>query len=51
MVTIDGFQSAEFQQLLRKQNIETKYLSVDKKKDPYISLLQILILLLDFPSY
>lgn len=36
-VSTDGFQSADTRQLLRKQNFETDYISVDRTKDPYRS--------------
>lgn len=36
-VSTDGFQSVDTRQLLRKQNFETDYVSVDRTKDPYRS--------------
>ena len=35
IVTMDGFQSTDFQQQLRKKKYQVEYLSVDKKKMPY----------------
>ena len=34
-ITMDGFQSTDFQQQLRKKRFHVEYLSVDKKKMPY----------------
>ena len=37
-VTCDGYQSADMMQLLEKMGFKTKYVSVDKTKDPYLKL-------------
>lgn len=38
MVTMDSFQSADSLQIIRKQNIESKLLSVDRTPEPYLML-------------
>lgn len=41
-VTLDGWNSVDFSQLLRQKSIETEILSVDRSREPYVTLKSLL---------
>ncbi len=42
LVTLDGFQSTDFMQILRTRGIRAEYLSVDKNLDAYLTLKEVI---------